>query len=133
MATRSIRLTANSVACGGFTLIEVMVALAIVAVALSAGIKASGALVASTQRQSEVLLAQICAENELTRLRLLRVLPGVGDSSFTCVQAGRIMGGTLSVLPTPNPNFRRADARVRDAESSDAPLVYRLTTVIGRY
>src|SRR5204862_5250089 len=54
----------------GFTLIEVMVALAIVAITLGAGIKAAGALADNAARLTDVSLAQWCADNELTGLRL---------------------------------------------------------------
>jgi general secretion pathway protein I len=43
----------------GFTLMEVLVALGIVAIALVAGLKASAALTSNAQRQSDVLLAHI--------------------------------------------------------------------------
>ena len=50
----------------GFTLIEVMVALAITAIALMAGLQATGALTRNATRQSDVLLAQLClAMNDL--------------------------------------------------------------------
>lgn len=73
----------------GFTLVEVLVALGIVAIALVAGLQASAALIRNAQRQSDMLLAQLCAENELTRVRLARQMPGVGESSGTCTSACR--------------------------------------------
>ena len=54
----------------GFTLVEVLVALGIVAIALLAGLQATAALTRNAQRQSDVLLAQLCAENELVKVRL---------------------------------------------------------------
>ena len=48
------------------TLIEVLVALAIVAITLSAGIKAAGGLTLNAQRMSDLVLAQGCAENQIT-------------------------------------------------------------------
>ena len=54
----------------GFTLIEVLVALGIVAIALMAGLQATAALTRNAQRQTDVLLAQTCAENELIKIRL---------------------------------------------------------------
>ena len=113
----------------GFTLVEVLVALGIVAIALMAGLQASAALTRHAGRQSDMLLAQICAENELVRLRLARQLPGVGDTQVPCQQAERTLTVELVVRPTPNPNFRRVDARVLDAELP----IWRLTTVVGRY
>jgi general secretion pathway protein I len=113
----------------GFTLVEVLVALGIVAIALLAGLKATTALTNNALRQSDVLLAHICAENELVRVRLSKQMPGVGESSVSCEQAGRVFGVTVAVAPTPNPNFRRVDAQVFDGPS----LVLRLSTVVGRF
>jgi len=114
----------------GFTLIEVLVALGIVAIALMAGLQATGALTRKAQRQSDVLLAQLCAENELVKARLARAMPVVGDSSGICIQAGTNFNVTVSTTATLNPNFRRVDVQVRDA---DAAPVLRLSTVVGRY
>ena len=113
----------------GFTLIEVLVALGIVAIALVAGLQATAALTANAQRQSDVLLAHLCAENELTRLRLARQMPPVGDSEQPCEQAGQVFTVRLKVAPTPNPSFRRIDAQVFAAA---VPLL-RLSTVMGRF
>ena len=117
----------------GFTLIEVLVALAIVAVALAAGVQASNALLHNAQRQSDALLAQVCAENELIQIRLSRQWPGVGDSDFSCEQAGRVFGGTLSVAATPNPDFRRVEARVRQGPGVAEHPVLSIATVVGRF
>ncbi len=113
----------------GFTLVEVLVALGIVSMALMAGLQASAALTRHAGRQSDMLLAQLCAENELVKIRLARQMPGVGDSQLPCEQAGRSLTVALVVRPTPNPNFRRVDAQVLDGESP----IWRLTTIVGRY
>jgi general secretion pathway protein I len=113
----------------GFTLVEVLVALAIVAIALAAGLQATGALTRNAQRQADVLLAQLCAENELVQLRLTRQMPGIGETERACEQAGQAYSVRLVVAPTPNPNFRRVDAHVSDGASP----VLRLSTIVGRY
>ena len=113
----------------GFTLVEVLVALGIVAVALAAGVRTSAALTRNAERQTDLLLAQLCAENALVNVRLSRQMPAVGDNTTVCQQAGRNMGITLSVRATPNPNFLRVEARVAQDES---PLLS-LSTVVGRY
>ena len=119
----------TSVRLRGFTLVEVLVALAIVAIALIAASQASATLTRNAQRQNDLLLAQICAENELARLRLLKQMPGVGDTVRTCEQGGRSFDVALTVRPTPNPSFQRVDAQVR----SDGQNLLRVATVIGRY
>lgn len=113
----------------GFTLIEVLVALGIVSIALLAGMRATDSLVNNAQRLSDVLLGQMCAENELIKMRLSKSMPDVGDSTFTCEQAGRNLTGITTVLTTPNPSFRRVDAQVMDGES----VVLKLSTIVGRF
>ena len=113
----------------GFTLIEVLVALGIVAIALVAGLKASAALTSNAQRQSDMMLAHICAENALVRMKLARQLPAVGESDEACEQAGQPFVVHVKVAPTPNPSFRRVDAQVL----ANASPVLRLSTVMGRY
>jgi general secretion pathway protein I len=115
---------------GGFTLVEVLVAVAVVAITLAAGLKAAGALTDNAQRLSDIVSAQWCADNVLTNLRLAKQFPGVGDTDFSCNQLGRDYQGRLVTRPTPNPNFRRVDAVVLD--TAGVPLLT-LSTVLGRY
>lgn len=117
-------------ACGGFTLIEVLIALGIVALALAAGSQATMSLTRNAQRQSDLLLADLCAENELVKARLARQMPAVGDSGSICVQAGVSFNVTTSTIATLNPNFRRVDVQVRD--ETNAPVL-RISTVVGRF
>jgi general secretion pathway protein I len=112
----------------GFTLIEVLVALGIVAITLLAGLQATGALSRNAERQQLALVGQICAENELVRLRLLRQLPPIGGTSAECLQAGQALQLSVEVQTTPNPNFRRVDARVLHQGTP----VLQLSTIMGR-
>lgn len=125
----SRRRRARAVRTAGFTLVEVLVSLAIVAIALGAGLRAAGVLTDNARRLGEVAAAQWCAENELTALRLGRVFPGVGDSEFRCEQLGVTYLGELRSRATPNPNFRRVDAVVSD--EAGQPLLT-LSTVVSR-
>ena len=113
----------------GFTLIEVLVALSIVAVALIAGLQATASLTNNALRQSDVLLAHLCAENELIKTRLARQMPGVGDTTIACEQGGRSFQVRLSVRSTPNPQFRRVEAQVMNGNTP----VLQLATVVTQY
>jgi len=117
-------------ASSGFTLIEVLIALGIVALALAAGSQATMSLTRNAQRQSDLVLADMCAENELAKARLARQMPAVGDSGSICVQAGISFNVTTSTVATLNPNFRRVDVQVRDEVNSP---ILRLSTVVGRF
>ena len=111
----------------GFTLIEVLVALTIVAITLGAGIKAAGALTDNTQRLADVSAAQWCADNQLTGLRLTGLTPPIGDSDFTCVELGQTYRGKLVVRPTPNPLFVNVDAQVGD--EAGRPIINIITVL----
>jgi general secretion pathway protein I len=113
----------------GFTLLEVLVALAVVAIALGAGLRAAGVLTDNAGRLADVVAAQWCADNQLTALRLTRSFPGVGDADFGCEQLGRSYPGKLITRTTPNPNFRRVDAQVSDDAGH---VLITLSTVLGR-
>ncbi|MET3496951.1 type II secretion system minor pseudopilin GspI [Variovorax boronicumulans] len=117
-------------AARGFTLIEVLIALGIVALALAAGSQATMSLTRNAQRQSDLVLADMCAGNELAKARLARQMPAVGDSGSICLQAGISFNVTTSTVPTLNPNFRRVDVQVRN--EADEPIL-RVSTVVGRF
>lgn len=115
---------------GGFTLIEVLVALAVVAIALAAGVRASGNLITNAERLASVSDAQWCADNHLTNLKLARLFPSVGASDQTCLQRGRSYQVHTTVQPTLNPNFRVVEAAVSD--EAGVPQA-RVLAVLARY
>ena len=116
----------------GFTLIEVLVALAVIAVALATGVQASNTLLANTDRQRESVLAQLCIENAFTELRLKSMSgagrPATGEQTFTCPQAGVTYTVVVTVSGTPNPNIVRLDAAVKTA---DEQQIMPLSSVLG--
>lgn len=118
------------VASMGFTLVEVLVALVITAMALGAGLKAAGALTDNAQRLAEVTAAFWCADNALVGLRLGQQFPGTGEADFACTELGRDYRGLLRTQATPNPNFRRVDAVVMNDAGQ---VMATLSTVLGRY
>lgn len=96
----------------GFTMIEVLVALAIIAVALAASLRAVGALATSEADLHRRLLAGWSADNELAQLRLTHTWPDIGSRSFDCSQGNLKLICIDRVSSTPNPIFRRVEVVV---------------------
>lgn len=124
----------------GLTLVEVLVALAIIAITLAAGIQASAALSNLAQRQSQQWLAQLCAHNALVHLRLQPDFVALGNSLQTCPQGPHSFALEVQVSPTPNPSFRRVDVSVSQIDpapttvpAATPPTLLTLSTVIGRH
>ena len=113
----------------GFTLVEVLVAVTVVAIALAAGLRAAGVLVDNSQRLADVMAAQWCAENHLTNLKLTRQFPGIGETEFGCEQLGRPYRGRARVAGTQYADLRLVDAIVSD--DAGRQLV-RLSTLLYR-
>lgn len=113
----------------GMTLVEVMVAVAVVAISLLAASQAMRALLQGSQRQEQVLLAQVCAENALVGVRLHAQFPSIGQSTERCQQMGQDFAVVLHVSGTANPSFRRVQAQVLQGQDA----VLSVATVVGRY
>lgn len=113
----------------GFTLVEVLVALGMVAVALVAGLGLLASLAERAAREPEALLAEVCAGNELTRLRLARQLPPPGEQQQTCLQAGRRLQVRTTVRASANPDLVQVQVQVRQGQRA----LLSLSTVLGRY
>jgi general secretion pathway protein I len=96
----------------GFTMIEVLVALAIIAVALAASLRAVGSLATGEADLHNRLLAGWSADNTLAQLRLAHAWPEVGAHSFDCSQGNLQLICTEDVSATPNPVFRRVEVTV---------------------
>jgi len=96
----------------GFTMIEVLVALAIIAVALAASLRAVGALATGEADLHRRLLANWSADNELAQLRLTHTWPDIGSRTFDCSQGNLKLICTDRVSATPNPIFRRVEVVV---------------------
>ena len=106
----------------GFTLIEMLVALAIVAVALLAGVRAVGSMAQTSAELKLRLLAQVAAENRIAELRAARAFPGVGSRTVACPQGRVPLECVEEAKATPNPLFRRIEVRVYVGADRDRML-----------
>ena len=96
----------------GFTLIEVLVALAIVAIALMSALRAAGQGTSNVGELRSRLLAGWVAENMLAEHRARRDWLPLGIQRGTGRQGGIDFAWREEVIATPNPSFRRVDVRV---------------------
>ncbi|MBK5915360.1 type II secretion system minor pseudopilin GspI [Rhodocyclus purpureus] len=101
----------------GFTLLETLVALAILAVALAAAFRAMGVATRSAAELRERTLAELVADNRLAELRASRAFPPPGGNEGEALQAGQRFRWREDVSATPDPLFRRVEVRVFRAGS----------------
>lgn len=101
--------------CRGFTLIEVLVALAVVAIALGA-LAHAGARVLATQAELEQrTLATWLADNRVSEIRLRRPL-SAGVATGEREYANRRWRWRTEVQPTPGGALWRIDVEIMDAD-----------------
>ena len=108
----------------GFTLVEVLIALAILAIALSAAVRAASVAVDSAHETKLRTLATWVAQDRIAIASALvktsNRLPPVGESSDSQNSAGIEFGIQTNVTDTPNPAFRKLDVRVLRPGDSQA-------------
>jgi general secretion pathway protein I len=115
----------------GFTLVEVLVALAILAVALAAGYRSVAQTADSATALKARTLALWVAENRLAAAQLESPAPSVGEREGSQQQAGANFVWHETVGGTPNPAFRRIEITVADSARQDYVLA-RLVGYIGQ-
>ena len=110
----------------GFTLLEVMVALAIIALALAAALRVAAQSNTDTRELALRTAAGWVADNLLTEQRVLGVWPAPGVTNGSVTQAGFAFVWREEISATPHPLFRRAEVVVTLADGADArPLSQR--------
>lgn len=96
----------------GFTLLEVVVALAILSIALLAAVKGISEHVGNTAYLKERSFAHWVAMNKVAELQLGNDWPGAGVLKGTAEMGGADWHWEVTVSETPNPEIRRLDVRV---------------------
>ncbi|NIR58908.1 MAG: type II secretion system minor pseudopilin GspI [Gammaproteobacteria bacterium] len=115
----------------GFTLLEVLVALAVVAIGLLAVIESAGRAADNAAYLRERTLAQWVALNRATELQLEPEWPATGTARGVARMAAREWHWTTRIESTPDPDVRRLEVEVRGDEEADAPLA-RVVAFLGR-
>ncbi|MEO8848550.1 MAG: type II secretion system minor pseudopilin GspI [Casimicrobiaceae bacterium] len=106
----------------GFTLVEILVALAIVAIALSAGMRALTQAADGATTLKARTLALWVAQNVLARAELAQPSPPPGASGGEETQAAARFVWRATITPTPNPAFRRIEIVVATPDAPDYAL-----------
>lgn len=102
----------------GFTLLEVLVALTIIAVALSAAMRGAMAITSSSHDVDLRICATLEAQNQLLEMRLLQNRTAPIDAEYACEQGGIKFHCRQHVLTTPNPFFRWVEIHVTEEGGS---------------
>ncbi|MGA2550766.1 MAG: type II secretion system minor pseudopilin GspI [Burkholderiaceae bacterium] len=97
---------------GGFTLVEVLVALIIVSLVLATSLRAAGVLATGQDQLEHTALAGWSAENALAETRLAKVVPPLGKNVFECPELALKLVCEREVRTTPNIAILRIDVRV---------------------
>jgi general secretion pathway protein I len=105
----------------GFTLLEVLVALAVVALALGALVRAGTSELRAQARLDEVQRGQLAAQTLLAELRLAEAFPAEGRREGRLEQGGMKLRYRITIGPTPDRSIRRAEVQLfRDQEEPAA-------------
>lgn len=102
----------------GFTLIEVMVALAVFSLAALALIRLESATVRGTGAVDRATVAGLVARNVAIDAVTGARAPAVGTSQGSAVNAGRRWPWTMTVAPTGDVRIVRVDVAVADASGT---------------
>ena len=106
-----------------------LIALAIIAIALAASLRAVGVLTVASGDLDRRMYAGWSADNELARLRLMKAWPPLGTRQFDCSQGNVELRCTERVSATPNPIFRRVEVFV--ALPGRSGFLTQLVTVVA--
>lgn len=96
----------------GFSLLEVLIALAVLALALFALSRSAALAVQSTGHREETLLATVVAGNVLTEIRLAGGVPAPGRRDGQQQQGGRAFHWRAEVEASDLPGIMRIDVAV---------------------
>ena len=111
----------------GFTLIEILVALAIIAVALAAGMRALAQSAVSATALKARTLGLWVAQNRLAAAQVATPWPGLGTYQGNATQAGAQFLGREVVTTTPHPAFRKIEISVMEPDRPE----YQIARLVG--
>ncbi|MAI42296.1 MAG: type II secretion system protein GspI [Gammaproteobacteria bacterium] len=120
----------------GFTLIEVIIALSIVAIVSTTVFKSVTESVIQSRGLKERVVAQWIAENEIAKIHMLSSreehFPAIGTERFAKTMVGQTWQIEVRVLDTENPLMRRIEVTVFQDSNLEVAAT-QLISFMGRY
>lgn len=105
-----------------FTLVEILVAVAILAIALAATTRAASVATDGSFETRARLLATWAAENRVAELRARMIFPGTGTSTLNTDEGNTSFTIEQVVSDTANPAIRKVDLAVSDSRDPQRVL-----------
>jgi general secretion pathway protein I len=120
-------------AARGFTLLEVLVALAVIAFALASLVKVAGSGAANAADLRDKTFAHWAASNRLAQMQSKdNVWPPIGTDKGETKMAGREWFWATRVAKTPDPEMRRIEIEVRMEDDEDVAPIAVLTGFVAK-
>ena len=117
----------------GFTLIEVLIAVAVLALVMVVMGQTIGSTARAYTNINETRLGYMVAADKLVELQVYQQWPGTGTSDSQVERGGRTWWIRTHISDGPYPDTRRVDIDVGVmADHQKGPLAYSLASLIGK-
>lgn len=116
----------------GFTLIECLVALLIIAIVLSASTRSIALLINNVRGSYTRQAANWVAGNTYSQYKINAIYPDLGNSRQDITEAGIDFTVNTQISNTPNPYFRRIEITVSQ-KNNPSTVIYRTINFISQY
>lgn len=115
----------------GFTLLEVLIAVAVLAIALGAAVHSAGTVANTAAYLRSRTIGDWVARNRILKLQLADTWPSVGESDGNVKMAGERWHWHAKVSDTPDPDMRKIEVTVRPRDEPHGAETS-LTGYLGR-
>lgn len=116
----------------GFMLIEVLIAMTVIALAMSAIIRTASTSAFNTAHIRDKTFAHWVAENHMEELRIKGGFPDKGEDESEAELGGRKWKILTQIQETPDEDMRRINIKVRGPDDPKNTSVTLLTGFMGR-